>query len=191
MVAIKYTILIYILTLVIHGKNNWAFVGKHLPFFIFKVSTEDSQPLGSIMKLSTRSRYGTRLMLDLAGYYGRGPVHLSEVAARQEISVKYLEQLIIPLKRQGLIQSLRGPKGGYILSRAPERITFAEIVRVLEGSSSMTECVDNPDACHKSKDCPTREVWIQATRSMYEQLESISLADKLSTGEQAQKEEQS
>ncbi len=129
-------------------------------------------------------------MLELAKNFGQGPIHLSEVAARQDISVKYLEQLIIPLKRQGLIQSIRGPKGGYILSRAPDKITFAAIVRVLEGTSSMTDCVEDPDACHKSKHCPTRDVWLQASQSMYEQLESISLADRLGgwnephTGEQ-------
>ena len=165
-------------------------MGNYLSSFIFKVSTEDFRTLSRIMKLSTRSRYGTRLMLDLAGYYGRGPVHLSDVAARQEISVKYLEQLIIPLKRQGLIQSVRGPKGGYVLSRPPDKITFADIVRILESASSMTDCVDNPDACRKSKQCPTRDVWIQATRSMYEALNSISLADKLATGQEEHNGEQ-
>ncbi len=131
------------------------------------------------MKLSTRSRYGTRLMLELAKHYGRGPMHLSEVAARQAISVKYLEQLIIPLKRQGLIRSIRGPKGGYVLSRAPEAITFAAIVRVLEGQGGMTACVDNPETCEKALSCPARDVWLRASKSMYDLLESMTLADTL------------
>jgi Rrf2 family protein len=131
------------------------------------------------MKLSTRSRYGTRLLLELAKHFGRGPMHLSEVAARQDISVKYLEQLIIPLKRQGLIRSIRGPKGGYVLNRAPETITFAAIVRVLEGPGGVTVCVDNPETCEKAHSCPARSVWLRVSKSMYEQLESMSLADTL------------
>lgn len=118
-------------------------------------------------------------MLDLAQHYGQGPVHLMDVAQRQEISVKYLEQLIIPLKKQGLIESIRGPKGGYILKRAPEKITFAEIVQLLENTSRMIDCVDNPDVCERSPSCPTRNVWVKATHTMYEELDSVTLADQL------------
>ncbi|MCF8039405.1 MAG: Rrf2 family transcriptional regulator [Desulfohalobiaceae bacterium] len=131
------------------------------------------------MKLSTRSRYGTRMMLDFARHYEQGPVHLSDVADREKISIKYLEQLIIPLKREGLIKSMRGPKGGYILNKAPGEITFAQIIRILENASNLTDCVENPEVCEKSEECPTREVWVQTNRSMYEQLDTVSLADKL------------
>lgn len=131
------------------------------------------------MKLSTRSRYGTRMMLDLARHFDQGPVHLSDIADREAISVKYLEQLIIPLKKEGLIKSIRGPKGGYVLNRPPGDITFAQIIRILEKASSLTDCVEDPDSCEKSPDCPTREVWVQATRSMYEHFNAVTLADKL------------
>ncbi len=85
------------------------------------------------MQLSTRSRYGTRLMLDMAQHYNDGPIHLSDIAKRQDLSVKYLEQIIIPLKKAGYIESLRGPQGGHILAKPPEEITVKEIVGLLGG----------------------------------------------------------
>ena len=84
------------------------------------------------MKLSAKSRYGTRLMLDMAQHYPDGPVHLADVPKRQGISVKYLEQIIISLKKPNYIQSVRGPKGGHALARPPEAITVGEIVALLE-----------------------------------------------------------
>ena len=84
------------------------------------------------MKLSTRSRYGTRLMLDLAEHYLKGPIHLKAIALQQGISVKYLEQIIIPLKKAKYIQSVRGPKGGHILAKPPSEISIGEIVALLE-----------------------------------------------------------
>ena len=80
------------------------------------------------MKLSTRSRYGTRLMLDMAQHYREGPIHLGDIAKRQDVSVKYLEQIIIPLKKAHYIESVRGSKGGHILTKPPEEITVGEIV---------------------------------------------------------------
>ena len=97
------------------------------------------------MKLSTSSRYGTRLMLDMAQHYLQGPIHLATIAMRQGISVKYLEQIIIPLKKAKYIQSVRGPKGGHILAKPPAEITIGEIVALLEDSASLAECSDNPD----------------------------------------------
>ena len=84
------------------------------------------------MKLSTRSRYGTRMLLDMAQHYNQGPVQVGDIAKRQGISVKYLEQIIIPLKRAGYVKSARGPKGGHALARRPEEITVGEIVALLE-----------------------------------------------------------
>lgn len=131
------------------------------------------------MKLTTRSRYGARLMLDLARHFDQGPVHLKDVASREGISVKYLEQLIIPLKKQGLVQSIQGPKGGHILARPPESISFAEIIKSLETSAFLVECVDHPQSCPRSNVCPTRDIWRQVRQAMYRELENISLADKL------------
>ncbi len=135
------------------------------------------------MKLSTRSRYGTRLMLDMAQHYHNGPIHLSDVAKRQDISVKYLEQIIIPLKKGGYIKSLRGPKGGHILARPPEEITVKEIVALLEEGTSLVECCDNSTVCQRSDICPTRLLWKEASEAMFERLQAISLADLVKKAE--------
>ena len=131
------------------------------------------------MKLTTRSRYGARLMLDLARHFDQGPVHLKDVANREGISVKYLEQLIIPLKKNGLVTSVQGPKGGHILARPPESISFAEIIKSLETSASLVECVDSPQSCSRSEECPTRDIWQQVKQAMYRELENLTLADKM------------
>lgn len=131
------------------------------------------------MKLSTRSRYGTRMMLELAKQFETGPVQIGDIAKKQNISVKYLEQLIIPLKQTGFINSFRGPKGGHILAKPPEDITIGQIVRILEGGIDLTECLSNPDFCEKSKGCSTRDVWEEATKAMYETLDAISLSKML------------
>ena len=132
------------------------------------------------MKLSTKSRYGTRLMLDMAQHYEDGPIHLATVAERQGISVKYLEQIIIPLKKANYIRSVRGPKGGHTLARPPEEITVGEIVALLEDSASLAACSDNPMVCERSPVCPTRHIWQEAAQAMFAKLQSITLADLLS-----------
>jgi Rrf2 family protein len=131
------------------------------------------------MKLSTRSRYGTRLVLDMAEHYQQGPVQLGAIARRQNISVKYLEQIIILLKKANYITSIRGSKGGHVLSRSPDEITVGEIVSLLETNSALTECAENPDVCNRSGFCPTRLIWKEATDTMYEKLNSITLSDLL------------
>jgi Rrf2 family protein len=129
------------------------------------------------MKLSTRSRYGTRLMVDLARHYEQGPVQIREIATRQAISVKYLEQLIIPLKKAGFITSVRGPKGGHLLSRPPAGITIGEIVRVLEKEIGLVQCLESPEICGRTEGCPTRALWARATRAFYDQLDDVTLAE--------------
>jgi Rrf2 family iron-sulfur cluster assembly transcriptional regulator len=129
------------------------------------------------MKLSTRSRYGTRLMLDMAQHYNQGPIQLGDIARRQDVSVKYLEQIIIPLKRAHYIESLRGPKGGHILTKPPEEITVGEIVALLEEGTSLVECTDNAGICERSDICPTRLIWKEAAEAMFDKLQSITLAD--------------
>ena len=131
------------------------------------------------MKLSTRSRYGTRLMLDMAEHYNDGPIHLMTIAQRQEVSVKYLEQIIIPLKKAQYIKSVRGPKGGHALAKPPEEITVGEIVAVLEDGMSLVECSHNGDSCQRSPFCPTRHIWREVSQAMFERLGAITLADLL------------
>lgn len=129
------------------------------------------------MRLSTRSRYGTRMMIDLAQHYDDGPVQMRDISERQNVSMKYLEQLVIPLKRAKFIRSVRGPKGGHMLARPPEKIRVGEIVRVLESQSCLVVCVENPDACEKYGDCPARDLWDAATRAVYEKLDTVTLSD--------------
>ena len=135
------------------------------------------------MKLSTRSRYGTRMMLDLAQHYDEGPVQIGDISKREDISVKYLEQLIIPLKKACLIESVRGPKGGHMLAKPPGEITVGEIVSVLEGGINLTTCVENPDVCDKTNTCLARGVWEGATKAMYDKLNASTLAKMIEEDE--------
>ena len=128
------------------------------------------------MKLSTRSRYGTRMMLDLAQHYDQGPVQIGDISKRENISVKYLEQLIIPLKKANFIKSVRGPKGGHMLAKTPEEITVGDIVRILEGGINLSDCLENPEVCDKTTSCLTRGVWEEATKAMYDKLNSATLS---------------
>jgi Rrf2 family iron-sulfur cluster assembly transcriptional regulator len=129
------------------------------------------------MKLSTRSRYGTRLMLDMAQHYDDGPIHLANIAKRQGISVKYLEQIIIPLKKAHYVKSVRGPKGGHILAKPPTEITVGEIVALLEDGAFLVECSTDSQACERSATCLTRRLWKEAAQAMFDKLHSITLAD--------------
>jgi len=116
-------------------------------------------------------------MLDLAKHYKEGPVQTKEIARRQNISLKYLEQLVIPLKAANLVKSIRGPKGGHMLAKSPKEITIGQIVKVLEGGISLSDCVENADVCENSADCLSRRVWESATKAMYDKLDSLTLAN--------------
>lgn len=131
------------------------------------------------MKLSTRSRYGTRLILDMALNHGKTPIQLGEIARRQNISLKYLEQIIRPLKRANYIKSFRGAKGGHMLNKPPEQITVGEVVALLEGGAFLTFCSKNPKICSRSDQCPTRQVWIEASQALFARLNQITFADLL------------
>jgi Rrf2 family protein len=129
------------------------------------------------MKLSTRGRYGVRLMFDLALHYGDGPIYLKDIAERQGISAKYLWQLINPLKVTKLITSTRGAHGGYILGREPERISLKEILDILEGSLCLVDCVDNPSICERASSCVSRDIWGEVSKGMRQTLENTTLAE--------------
>jgi len=127
------------------------------------------------MKLSTRSRYGTRLMLELALNYNKGPVLLKDISKSQEVSLKYLAQLIIPLKIAGLINSSRGAHGGYFLSRAPKDVKLSEIIVAVDGPLNLVECVDNPAICNRSDFCTTKDIWTEVSNKLSIILESYTL----------------
>ena len=129
------------------------------------------------MKLSTRSRYGTRILLELARKMGKAPVQVSEISKRQEIPAKYLEQLIRTLKKADLVTSVRGPKGGHLLAKPPENITLGQIVRLFEGQADLVECVSSPDKCHNSDNCRVRQAWKEATSVLFKSLDKITIAD--------------
>ena len=131
------------------------------------------------MKISTRGRYGTRMMLDLAAQHDQGPTPLREIAQRQDLSVKYLEQLIIPLKAAGFIRSVRGARGGYILARKPDQISVGQIIETLEGGLSLVDCVQDPRLCERENECPTRDIWLRMSERLMEELSSLSLRDIL------------
>ena len=134
------------------------------------------------MKLSTRSRYGVRLLVDLARNGNQGPVQMGEISKRQDISVKYLEQLIRPLKQANMVNSVRGPKGGHLLAKKPEDITLGQIVRLFEGQSELVECISNPEKCSMSNDCQVRLAWGEATMVLYEKLDNTTIADLMEGG---------
>lgn len=127
------------------------------------------------MRLSTRGRYSTRLMIELAFHYGERLVLLKDISSSQEISLKYLAQLIMPLKIAGLIKASRGAHGGYFLSKHPKDIKLSEIIAAVEGPLNLVECVDNPAICNRSNFCATREIWTEISNKFFETLDSYTL----------------
>jgi Rrf2 family protein len=141
------------------------------------------------MKLSTRGRYATRLMLDLALHYDEGFVLLKDVAARQEISKKYLGQLVALLKRAGLVASSRGAHGGYRLARAPRKIHLGDVIRTAEGDLGLVECVFSPEVCDRNASCVARDVWALMSSNVIDLLDSITLQDMIERHRQKQTQE--
>ena len=129
------------------------------------------------MRLSTKGRYGTRAMLDVALHAGEGLVHLKHVAERQEISKKYLEHLVARLEADGLLRTVRGAGGGVALARPPSEITVLEILCTLEGSLAPVECVDRPEVCSRSVNCGARDLWAELGSVMTGFLGSVMLED--------------
>lgn len=127
------------------------------------------------MKLSTRSRYGLRLMLVLARNYGNGNTFLKDIAHEEDISEKYLSLIIIPLKAVGLVNSVRGASGGYALAKEPSQITLKNIVDVLEGDC-LVDCLKDPKACSRVSTCASHDIWAMLGDKISETLSGITLA---------------
>ena len=128
------------------------------------------------MRLSTKARYSARAMIELALHFGEEPVKLKDIANNQEISIKYLEQLMYPLRINNYVKTQKGSRGGYSLSRPPEDITLYDIVFCVEGSLVPVDCVDNPDLCSRLDICVTRNVWIKLHQAIVKELKSATLA---------------
>ena len=133
------------------------------------------------MKVSTKSRYGLAAMVDLAEQYGKGPVALRSVAARQQVSEHYLEQLMSSLRKAGFVRSIRGAQGGYILARDPATISVGDSVRAMEGPIAPVDCLladrgENNPYCEKTCDCIRRNIWQKMGDSINVTLDSILLS---------------
>jgi Rrf2 family protein len=129
------------------------------------------------MKLSTRGQYGTRALLDLALHDGQKLVLVKDIAARQQISPRYLEHLITRLIAGGLVRSTRGPKGGVILARPPEEIELSEVIQLLEGPIALVECINDPDICSRNGFCVTRDIWAELGEAINKILKSTTIQD--------------
>ena len=129
------------------------------------------------MKVSTKTRYGMRFMIDLAERYGQGCVPMKEVAERQGISKKYLEQVVAPLSDAGLLCVSRGQKGGFQLSRPPEEITLADVVEASEDGIEILNCLGCLTACEREEGCASREVWGGMQEAIDAYLRQRTLAD--------------
>jgi len=139
------------------------------------------------VRLTTKCRYGARAMLEIGMSHGRGPIQLNHIAERQKISPKYLVHLLASLKASGLIRTVRGARGGYLLDRVPSKIKLIEIFRSLEGSPSPVECVDDPKVCPESDFCVTRDLWVRIGDAITNVLETTTLQDLI---DQRRKKEQ-
>ncbi|RAP77957.1 cysteine metabolism transcriptional regulator CymR [Paenibacillus montanisoli] len=129
------------------------------------------------MKISTKGRYGLTIMMELAAKFGEGPTSLKSIAERNHLSEHYLEQLIAPLRNAGLVKSIRGAYGGYILSKEPQDITSGDVIRVLEGPISPVDFTEEDDPAK-------RDLWLRIRDSIAEVLDSTTLADLVSFKEE-------
>jgi Rrf2 family protein len=118
-----------------------------------------------------------RAILELALEYGNAPLQIKTIADREDISNKYLEQLIAMLKAAGLVRSIRGPRGGYLLAKPPAEIQLKEVFVTLEGPMVPAECLDHPEFCPRCMDCVTRDIWQELQNAIDGVLESVTLAD--------------
>lgn len=133
---------------------------------------------GEIMKLSTKGRYGLKAMFQLALHYGEGPISLKQIAEKQNISENYLEQLFSTLRKEGLLNSVRGAQGGYMLSESPGKMTVGSVLRALEGTMAPSDCaMDDNNDCSREDGCVTKLVWVKIKDSIDEVIDSITLQD--------------
>ncbi len=134
-------------------------------------------PSRRLMKLTTRVRYGTRALADLAAAYPDGTLSVKEMARREAVSAKYLEQIMSRLKAAGVIVARRGVEGGYALARPPASIRLSEVYQVLEGPAAPVHCVDAPGSCPMEDVCPTHDTWVELKESIEGVLDNTTLWD--------------
>ena len=133
------------------------------------------------MKISTKGRYGLRILMDLALHQSEKPRLIRDIAKSQQISEKYISRLVIALRKAGMIRSVRGVNGGFHIAMKPEEITLLNVIEVMEGPLSIVDCVSAPKKCVHSKDCAPREVWCKLNDDIRELMRKTTLADILAT----------
>lgn len=136
------------------------------------------------MKISTRGRYALRMMLDIAMHNQNGPVRIRDIAARQKVSVKYLEQIVAALAKAGYLISQRGPQGGYSLARKPAEYTVGMILRITEGELTPVACVDGSYDCPREEDCVTIRIWRELDEAITSVIDRYTLEDLVEWQEQ-------
>ncbi len=135
------------------------------------------------MKISTKGRYGLRIMVDIAQNVSEVPRNIHDICKSQNLSEKYVSRLIIGFRRAGIIYSVRGAGGGYMLKRQPKHITLLEILEASEGKISIVDCVLCPKKCKKAENCVVREVWTELNNKIKKAFESVTLQDILDKGQ--------
>ena len=133
------------------------------------------------MKISTKGRYGLRILMDLALHQSEKPRLIRDIAKSQQISEKYISRLVIALRKAGMIRSVRGVNGGFHIAMKPEEITLLDVIEVMEGPLSIVDCVSAPKKCVHSKDCAPREVWCKLNDDIRALMRKTTLADILAT----------
>ena len=140
------------------------------------------------MRMSTKGRYGLRVMMELAGNYGRGPMPVGTIARNQAISGKYIHLLVMGLRLAGLVRTVRGPSGGYELAKPPSSITALDVVSALEGRSAPVECVADASSCPRAGRCAARDVWCDVASAVDGVLSGLTL-ERLSARQRAKADE--
>ncbi len=134
------------------------------------------------MRLTTKSRYGLRILLDIAAHEGEGMVRAKDITRRLGLTIKYVESLARLLAGTGYVRGCRGANGGYCLGVEPEAVSIGRVIRHLEGGLDMAECVARPEACLNAPVCPTRLVWVRAAQALARELDGLTLNDLLNLG---------
>jgi len=129
------------------------------------------------MKISSRGRYILRAMIELGLNYGKGPISLKYIAINQNISEKYLLQLMSVMRRIGLVRLVKGTGGGYMIIKEPNKISLAQILYPIEGNMALIDCINDPDFCIHSDNCLSRPVWVELSQLIRNYLESTTLED--------------
>ena len=129
------------------------------------------------MKISTKARYGLRILIDIALKGGDRPRMIREISESQGISQKYIGRLILDLRKAGILRSVRGARGGYILRKSPANISLLEIMETMEGRMRLVKCLACPNSCKRSSTCASRDIWEDITNEMRESFAKVSLAD--------------